>query len=770
MSTPDTPLSGLPLPYVNQEGTRVLDTRVSDVSGVRSLWMKLRDADLKSNVEMAKHQALFDGEPPYDAAVLRSTNQAYLSNFNPNDCKSLLDTALAAYTDLISADETLIEIVTTHGTEEERTQWSQIMSRNMSRAIRAWPRFFFQYAFIPHYFTLHGVGIAYFEDCLNWQWQVSNLALVKIPRDTLACEDEIPYAFARSKVSPQTLLKYVMDEDSEKIAEEEGWKTKAIKKALMQVNTAGDTNSQTTDWTAFTRYWKNNDITWGENSPQISLIYGWIKENNGEISIYVLTENALDNPNGEKEDFLCVKRFAYKNAQEAFVFFTRGIGTNGTFHSIRGLAADIYNSAQALMRLENRKVDLAFASGPIFQVEDDEKIQSAMATPWGPFTMVTSGVGIVNTQAMNVAQAIEPAAQSLRSTIQQNSGTYTSANALQSSREMTKAEVLSKLEQSATLSVTSLNLFNQPMDRLAREIARRFTREGYLRTDPGGHYVHDWIQDCIKDGVPAEALHKIDHRRTKAARVIGFGSPAARRVALQMMMDMYQFLDDAGKAHLVRDMTAATVGWEKANVYTPPVGADARPPIDAQIASLQNASLEHGIPQPVVPNENKRVHLEIHIGKIGEYIAQFNEAGQNPELYAQIVPPMQSLYEHAAMTLEEYTQPDAAAFRQSLQQVGEIVVNGIRHMQKQERQQMEAAEMEGGEAGGMDPATEEMRRKTIEWQVRLDQDIAEAEAKREQKALDAQQNRMLKDLDTKAKIVRETAAAQAQAAARGFAA
>lgn len=762
-----TPLTGLPLPYVNQEGTEVLETRVKDVEGVRSLYSNLQSADLQSNIEMAKHQAMADGEAPYDAAKLKAAGQSYLSNFNPNDFKALLDTSLAAYTDLVSADETLIEIRTTHGSIEEQEQWSQIMSKNLSRAVRAWPRFFFQYAFIPHYFTLHGVGIAYFEDCYNWQWNVSNLGLFKIPRETQACEDDIPYAFARAKTAPQDLLKYIKNEE---IATQEGWNIKALKRALMQVSTAGDTATASTNWMDYEQKWKNNDISWGASSPRVSLIYSWIKENNGSISIYVFTEAGLSNLNGEKEDFLCVKRFAYENAQQAYIFFTRGIGTNGTFHSIRGLAADIYNAMQALMRLENRKVDVAFASGPIFQVADEEKIESAQCTPWGPFTLLSQGISAINVTGVNVSQTIEPAASSLRGTIQQNVGTYTSANALQSQREMTKAETLARLEQSATLSITSINLFNQPMDRLAREIGRRFTREGYQRTDPGGHYVHDWIQDCVAEGVPVEALHKINHRRTRASRIIGFGSPAARRVALQMMMELYEFLDEKGKAQLVRDMTAATVGWEKANVYAPPVGDEARPPMDAQIAELQNDALMSGGQVSVFPNENKTVHLEVHINKIGEFIAQFNEAGQNPELYAEIVPPMQAIYEHAAETLEGYTRPDGNYFRQALQQVGEIVVNGVRHMQKQERMEMEEqqrlAEEQGqeGPGGGFDPATEEMRRKTIEWQVRLDQNIADHEASREQKALDKAHDRALKDMDARAKILRDNMSAQVRAA------
>lgn len=761
--SPTTPLSDLPLPYVNEQGTEVLEKRVSDVAGLRGLWGRLRDADLESNIQMAKHQAMADGEPPFNQAARRASNQAYLSNFNPNDFKALLDTSLAAYTDLISADETLIEVRTTHGTPEEQERWSQIMSKHMSRVIRSWPKFYFQFLFIPHYFTLHGVGIAYFPDCLNWQWEVSNLAMIKIPRETRACEDELPYAMARSKTPPQDLLKYI---NNPELAEEEGWNISALKKALMQVTTTGDAAQTSTDWTAFERKWKNNDITWGEASPTVPLIYSWIKENDGRISIYVFAETGLDNPEGEKEQFLCEKRFAYNTAQEAFVFFTRGIGTNGTYHSIRGLAADIYNAMQALMKLENRKVDIAFESGPMWQVATEEEIETAHLQPWGAGMLVSRGVNPVQMTNINMAAAIEPATQSLRSTIQQNTGTYTSANALSSSREMTKAEVLSKLEQSATLSITSVNLFNQPLDRLAREVARRFTREGYLRTDPGGHYVNDWIKDCVEEGVPKEALHKINHRRTRASRVIGFGSAAARRVALQLMMELYQFADEEGKARMVRDLSAATVGWEKTDQYFPAVD-DSRPPIDAQIAELQNDALTKGGQVSVYPNENKTVHLEVHIAKIGEYIQMFNEAGQNPELYAEIVPPMEAIYQHAAETLEGYTRPDGGYFRQALQQVGEIVVNGTRHMQKEERRQMEAMAQQGGDPGMADQATEEMQRRVIEWQVKLDQSIAEAEAKREQKALDAQQNRVLKDLDMRAKVLRDTISAQARMATQG---
>jgi hypothetical protein len=469
---------------------------------------------------------------------------------------------------------------------------------------------------------------------------------------------------------------------------------------------------------------------------------------------------------------MCYKQGCYATAQEAFVFFPRGIGTNGTYHSIRGMAADIFNSMQALMRLRNREVDIAFESGPMWQVMDEEKIESATLTPWGAGMLISKGVQPVVMTSPILSQTIQPAINSLQRTINQNVGTYTSANAIPSEREMSKAEYQGRMEQVAQLSVTQISLFNQSMDRLCREIGRRFTRKSYQRIEPGGHQVHEWRQACIADGVPEEALFAIDHKRTRASRAIGYGSPAARKMALQQLMDLYPLMDDYGKQMLVRDLVASIVGWEKANVYTPPATAAARPPIDVEIADLQNAALE-GLkgPIPVYPNENKRAHLDRHTAKIAEYIQQFDEAGQNPEMFAQIVPPMEAIYEHSVETLENYTGPDAPQFRQILQNAGEILVNGIRHMQKQQKKEQDEFQraVESGEvspdgqprrAEGM---TDEVERRVIENQLKLRFMAEDAQAKREQQALGAMQGIRIKDMEARAQMLRQAAAAQLQA-------
>ena len=779
MSSP-TPLDSLPLPVITAEGNPV-KRRIKDVGGARSLYFQYRQADFESNRQMARHQAMADGEAPYDQAARSRLGQDYLSNFNPNDLKGILDTSLASYTDLISADESFIEVFTTFGETEQRAEWSQTMSKHLSRSIRSWSRFYFQYAYIPHYFNLHGVGIGYFEDALNWQWSVTNLGFMKIARQTPACEDDIECAFTKAYVQPHKLMDIIQKGEA---SEAEGWNIAALKQALMNTTT----NSVSLySFTELEARWKDNDLVWGSNNPTISLIYSWVREMDGKYSIVVFTEDGTNNPSGNPEEFLCYKQGVYNNAQEAMVFFTRGIGTNGTYHSIRGLAADIFNSMQALMRLRNREVDIAFESGPMWQVEDDEALETANITPWGAGMLISRGVKPLNMTPPVLSNTLQPAINSLQQTIQQNIGTYTSsATAIPSQREMSAKEWSGRIEQLAQLSVTQINLFNQSMDRLCREIARRFTRKDYQRNESGGHFVHDWRQACIADGVPPEALYQIDHKQTRAARTIGFGSPAARRVALQNLMELWPQMDEFGKESLVRDLVAATTGWEKANVYTPAPSATARPPFDTAIADMQNSILKDGGTATIQPNENKRVHLQQHIGAMQEFVAAFEQAGQNPAMYQEIVPPLNSLYTHSVETLETYTGIDAGEFRQQLQQVGEILVNGTRHLQKyqeeQYRQQEEAA-MEGMEEGqqpqGPSPEqqkayqeqeklTLDMQHKIVEFNVKLENMQKETDASIQRQNAEAAAKLAREDMALRAKILQDTASSQAQQGRAGI--
>ncbi len=234
----------------------------------------------------------------------------------------------------------------------------------------------------------------------------------------------------------------------------------------------------------------------------------------------------------------------------------------------------------------------------------------------------------------------------------------------------------------------------------------------------------------------------------------GIGSKATRWV------DQRGSEDETAKLSIVK----LTTGVEHiANQLTQPPGAEQRPPIDAAIADSQNVALAQGFDQMILPNENKRVHLEIHIGKLSEYYQQFDEAGQNPALYAEIVPPMAKIFDHAAQTLEGYTGNDSPLFRQQLQQFNEIITNGTRHLQKEEARQAQQAEAQGGQPQ-QDQGPTDIEKMLAEWRIKMDQREEEFQMKMQQRQQETAQKMALKQQEFAADLSRKSAMAQLQRA------
>lgn len=741
---------------------------LNTVNAARSKWTQVRDADLTSTHAMAKVQALVDGLAPFSEKARRDSGQAWLSNFNSGEAKAMLDSALQPYADLVTGEKTLVRLKIRWPDVERKQDYEDIMSEEMSEIIRGWPQFYFRYLFIALFMRLHGTGIAYFQDCLNWQWNVTNLAYFKIPRDTPSNEEEIAYAFMKDYMQPHEIAQYI---NNEEYAVKEGWNIDVLKSVI---RTATPPYPDTYNPVEYQMWWKNHDYIQGETAPSVPVIYGWVRENDGTYSLLVFPEGTGGSaPLPKKDGFMCEKRNYFKCAEEAFKFFTNGIGTNGTFHSIRGIGSDMFNAFQQLMRLQNRLMDVA-GTGPVLKTTTQEEMETLQFAPSGPFLLVDKSLEVLNVMQPQVQNNLIPAIGELRSTIQKNTGQYTNEGIFSGNRERTRAEIVAGLEENARLSVSGINLFYAQLDRLWQQVVRRWTRPGYMRSDLGGHQVHEWRRRCMERGVPAEALDSVDFARTKAERVLGAGSPAARRAALESIAPLVPQFDARGQNIYLHKAVSAGVGPELAELFVPPTTSAPRPPIDAAIASEQNSTLiKKGLDLmnpttstaaslmnvPVMPNENRQIHLQFHTGKIAEFIGMFEEAGQNPDLYAQIVPPLGALYEHAVETLEGYNGVDAPMYKQVLQQSGEILVNGTRHLQKLQEQQMQEAQAAAEQQGAPQQApqqTEEMRQ-NIELQRRV------IEAQMTLQFLDAKQKQELANMAAKAQQERQIADAKAAA-------
>lgn len=727
-------------------------TRLADVQSATSIFNQLRRADEQNALNRARVQAMFDGVPPYDEQVLRSAGQAFRCNLNFGNAEAFLEGAMSAYIDLIHSVEKLVTVETSIGEEEQRQEWNSIIAEEITRTLREWPKFNHAYLNLCHHFVAHGVGIAYFDDDKDWRWQSTGIGDILIPRQTPASESDIEIAVARRPISVHHLYAKI---ENEEFATEVGWNVSEVKKAILKATSL--TSYSDMEWERVATEMKNNDIYSGAKSAMVQAIHLWVQEFDGSVSHYVSLED------GTNDDFLLKAPKRYESMAKAFVFFPYGIGSNGTYHSIRGLGYKIYPHIQVANRLRSQMIDSAMLSSSVMlQPEDERAVEGFSFNYMGPFALLSPGMNYVERAIPNMSTATMPVLNDMTSQMNDRVGQYSTNALFGSGQEKTRFEVAAHLESASKISVTALNLFYEPFDRLLRETVRRITRPGYISALPGGDAAETLLARCVNRGVAPEALEALIHSRTKAIRAVGSGSQAQRMVALQQLNTYAGSFDAEGRRRLQRDQVAALVGYEQADRYVP--GPDGpRLPIDAKLAQLENAQLEAGITIEVLPSELDVVHLDVHIKHMNERVAAVEQQQMSLEDGTKLVLPV---FQHAVKHLENIQSDTTitelvASYRDQLKSFGEIINNGMKRIQKLEKEQQAQAEAQAQEQEqmaqpGEDQAglTPELMGKLTEHRLKLKMMEEQHQMKMALALQEAEQKRQLKDAEA-AKSLRD---------------
>jgi hypothetical protein len=726
-------------------------SRVKDSKSLHEIYRKLRDADDKSSKNRAEIQAMFDGVPPYSDADLMASGQSYRCNVNFDEASTIQESAMAGYVDIIHSVEHLLSLKTDYGDTKTRLEYSNVIAEELTRAIRSWPQFNFNYLLLCQYFVTHGVGIAYWEDSIDWRWRVSMFGDFLIPRKTLACEDEIEVAVCVRSYQAHQLYRFIEDAEA---ASDMGWNVEEVRKALIKA-TNGSTGTFT-EWEKLQVELKNNDLFTGTaNASEVKVIHAWVKEFDGTVSYYMTLEN------NESEDFLCVKRSLYEHINSAFVFFPYGIGTNGYYHSIRGLGYKIFPQVQLSNRLRCQMADGAMLSSTLLlQPQNEQALEDLNFTYYGPYSVLAPDmINVVPNAMPDVSRTAMPFLQDLSAQMQSKTAGYDSSSAVSDTRDKTKLEVQSNLASQARLSVASLNLFYEPWSRVLKEMVRRFVRGGYMSDEPGGREVQDFYNRCALRGIPVEAILAVDINSVRPVRAIGAGSEAARLLATNELMELMPGFDEYGRKAAQRDRVAARFGYDLADRYTPAPDAEARPVIDIKIAELENGDMRSGNQIQVLPNENHLEHAKVHLAALGQTV-QIVEAGQAP--IEQVIDFLVNLYGHVTTHVEEVSRdstiPEAgAALRKSLQQFGEIVNNGVKQVQKlreqQESQSAPGAEMAAAEQQSKYADT--LQQKLQEHQAKLQMMQETHQMRLNLRLAEVQQKLALRDAEVASKISKQ---------------
>ena len=709
-------------------------SRIKDPEALYQVYLRLRQSDDVNARNRAEVDAMFDGQAPYDDWVLRNSGMANRCNLNFGEADALLEKALAGYVDLVQSVENLVTVSVKEKDPQKKSDYEQIIAEGFSKMLRSWDEFNFKHIYNSTLFIKHGISVGYWEDEYDWRWQVSKIGDFLLPRRTWASEESVEIAISPRVMRAHELYSFIKDEER---ATEIGWNIDEVKKAIL-ANTGASTTHRISDWERYEEDLKNNDLFVAHGSgSEVRVIHGWAKEYDGTISHYISLAD------GSNDEFLYAKRHRFRSACDAFVIFTFGVGTNGYYQSIRGLGYKIFPHIQVSNRMRCQLVDGAMLSSSLLiQPESQDALEDLAFEYLGPFSVLNSGVNVVDKQLPNLGQNAIPVLQDMAAQLDKRSGAYSSATGNPNPQERTKFEVQAQLQGDARLTTGSMNLFYEPWGRLLRGAFKRATRPDYIAAENGGAAVMAFRKYCTSRGVPLEVLFEGVEDVTPV-RAIGMGSDQLRLVAFDEFFQMMGQFDEQGRQNLLRDRVAARVGYDRVDRYVPS-NPDARPVIDQKIAELENAAMAQGKTVEVQPNENHFVHAQVHVTDIVKTAEAVKQQQMDPQ---QAVPYFQLAFPHATQHMQVLAQDGSrkeeyGQLKKQLQQAGEIA--------EQESEKLQAAQQQSQGQGQTPNADDQM--KTQKHQQDMQMELERHQQKQALEAAEAKQKLALRDAEMAAKI------------------
>lgn len=597
------------------EGTvTVPERRVRDVDSLN----QVIDRIILDDEPAAKHrvcvQESVDGKPPFNQGYLEATGQEGRCNLNFGDAKKRVKLISAGYYDLTESVPCIALIETEYGEAEqvpERTEWNAILSEEFDKMLKSWKQFNSYFQLLVQKFVTHGVGFLYFCDNKDWRWEVAGLEDFKLPRGVGLSEDDCDIAMVIREVPVAKLYSWVRnaaDTDAR-------WNKKEVQNAIMNASDPGVPLGPES-WEKWQEKMKNNDLFASVTAKStVTIVYAWTREFSGKVSQFITLRNKTN------KDFLFKCYDAFASVNECFNFFPYEVGTNGTLHSVRGEAHDIYARVQVMTNLKCQTVDNAKLSGSLILQPTTETAAEDMAILFfAGAAYLPPGVEVKNATLANPSTNILPVLQDMSMGI---NGDVNTRDPRASQQEKTKFEVHRDIAQESVLPTAAMAMFYQPWGRHLYEVCKRM-----IKNDS------EFKNNCVARGVPKEVFSA--PYCVHPYRALGLGSPTQRMAALDGLMRFWGSLDPIGQNNLLRDQFAQQVTYGQVDRYVPRAQTGGRLPIDTEIAELQNIAMESGQEVTVAGNDNHIVHLGSHFPSLDKDLTLM-ESGQGTPSILNVV-------------------------------------------------------------------------------------------------------------------------------------
>lgn len=683
-------------------------SRLGTAASAWAILKKLVAEDEARAPGRATLRGLVDGNRPYSDADLKRLGQAWRSNVNFKEARGIIGARKANFTELSLEVPRLVDVdvIATYNEDDPRAAAEArkmmrsgiVIAEEFSRLLWGWDGFLFHTLKHQVELLMYGVGPVIFPDSDSWKFKALAHAELLVPKNADANPDDMELFALRVEFRPHQLYKRISDPAMVKVSSELGWNPAAVRDALAGAwIDRSDVNDTTTSaWERAQAELKQGDtlaVDGVTRSVRVNFIF-W-KTSTDKVGMAILNDKA------DAPAYLFLKEDLFPSMSNVLVLFMTEIGS-GKYHSVRGLAYDIYDHCDVSNRFLNTLIDGAnLASTVVVTRQPGQQMDTVpKVVRIGPMTMLPDGFSPVQGGFSPNLRGASDVRGLLQQSLNMNVGLYRpGSDELKGADAASARGAVIQATQEARLEKADVLLYYTQWDRLYREVMRR------VLTGDKDEAVSTFFKRCKQRGVPAKWL-KADCIEVRASRAIGWGSTVMKDIVSKEVLSMSPYFPPEGRREAVRTRLLALVGPTNARRFLPDDDRLNIPTNDVSLAQLENDAMDNGSVATAGEDQIHVLHCAVHSQPLQSIVQGWNEAQRQGADMVKVASALNQYIQHFGSHLDFMSGSPAdindfgnfLSLFKSARKVQPFVERAARQQMEAQAQQQQAAMEQAAQA------------------------------------------------------------------------